>query len=414
MNKNILIVDDNKNNRLTLQFILEDWEEENPETKLELDFAEDGKEAVDMSAKKQYDIILMDIMMPNMDGIEATKLIRGSGVNSLIIACSALSDNEHKNMILQAGAEDYLTKPINSELFIKRFSTYLNLAQKRQEKSYNVDAENVINSDVYHRKTVFSISDEISLSEFWEYFLLQNSFSQREEFTDMIRFIYGLGNYQVKQNYKFHISFEESANSYYLTMDNVLLLQPTLLTNLKNNYNSSDYKIVGNKLSFNFLKKVTDDKEDITKAQKLVIYDFIDTNDVSSLRDIIQEQKASISKVGTGGICEDDVQIIGQQISEIYTVLENYVEVYLITDALQTLSMDIFQNVETFITFSNEISDLCSDLHEDLTMWVEKLFVTGAPSIDFLDSSIISNANMISSFIKDLEEVEDEEGMFDF
>jgi len=411
MNKNILIVDDNKNNRLTLQFILEDWEEENPETKLELDFAEDGKVAVDMSAKKQYDIILMDIMMPNMDGIEATKLIRASGANSLIIACSALSDNEHKNMILEAGAEDYLTKPISSELFIKRFSTYLNLAQKRQEKSYNVDAENVINSDVYHRKTIFTISDEISLSEFWEYFLLQNSFSEREEFTDMIRFIYGLGNYQVKQNYKFHIFFEESIDSYYITMDNILLLQPTLVDNLEKNYNTTKYKIAGNKLSFNFSKKVLKNEE---KVQELQVYDFIDSSDISILKDTLQELKVSTNKIGMKNIDEEDVLVIKDHVNDIANILSSYVEVYLVSDALHILSIDISQNVETFITFSNEISDLCSDLHEDLTIWLEKLFVTGAPSIDFLDSSIISNANMISSFIKDLEEVEDEEGMFDF
>jgi len=416
MSKNILIVDDNKNNRLTLQFILEDWEEENPKNKLEISFAEDGVEAVNMTKQKYYDIILMDIMMPNMDGIEATKVIRNSGVASLIIACSALSDNKHKNMILEAGAEDYLTKPINSELFIKRFSTYLNLSEKRLEKSYNNNAENVINSDVYHRKTIFTINDEVSLGEFWEYFLLQNSFSDREEFADMIRFIYGLGNYQIKQNYKFHIYFEESIDSYYLTMDNALLLQPTLLNKLENNYNLSEYKIVGNKLSFNFIKKESELKVEPTKQenQELYVYDFIDSNDISILRDILQEQKKSVNKVSTGSICKDDVNIIQQQIHELTTVLENYVEVYLITDALQCLAIDISENIESFITFSNEIDELCVNLNKDLIVWVEKLFVVGAPSIDFLDNSIISNANMISDFIKELEEVEDEEGMFDF
>jgi two-component system chemotaxis response regulator CheY len=158
--KKILIVDDNKNNRLTLQFILEDFEEDQEDVSLELFYAQDGIEAVQMCKDDKFDIIFMDIMMPNMDGIEATSVIRAQDSNALIIACSALSDNEHKNAILSAGAEDYLTKPINSDLFIKRMSNYLRLIESRKKVSYNVNAENILENNVYFRKTVFSVSSE--------------------------------------------------------------------------------------------------------------------------------------------------------------------------------------------------------------------------------------------------------------
>ena len=66
----VLIVDDNDNNRLTLNLLLEEVEG------VEIYEAEDGQIAVEMCVKQHYDLIFMDIMMPNLDGFEATKLIK--------------------------------------------------------------------------------------------------------------------------------------------------------------------------------------------------------------------------------------------------------------------------------------------------------------------------------------------------
>ena len=452
--KKILVVDDNKNNRLTLQFILEDWEEENPNTKLELFFAEDGKKAVSMCEKELYDIILMDIMMPEMDGIEATTLIRtGQNKSALIIACSALNDNEHKNKIITAGAEDYITKPIDSELFLKRFTNYIGLIENRKKQHYNADAVNVINNEVYYRRTHFIIKNEIALSEFWEYFLLESSYADREEFSDMIRLLYGLGSYQIKKNYNFNIFLEENDDDIYITMDNVVLLKAALVEGIvKKNYSNANYKILGNKITFSIsksseTKKESSEKEQetetlevqekkiedkpieavvvtksvipkITKESEVAIqtYDFMEPEDISELEEITNDLRSLINLVGSSNIQIDEIEQLVYYIQKFATVISIYSQTYAISSALKLLADDITKNIDTFLEKASDISILCEAFNRDLILWIQKLFYDGAPSIDFLDSSIISNANMISSFIKESEEQESEvlDDIFDF
>ncbi len=433
--KKILIVDDNKNNRLTLQFILEDFEEDHEDISLELFYAQNGIEAVQMSKDNEFDIIFMDIMMPEMDGIEATKIIRAQNSNALIIACSALSDNEHKNAILSAGAEDYLTKPIDSDLFIKRMLNYLRLIESRKKVSYNVNAENILENNVYFRKTVFSIHDDSSLSEFWEYFLLDGNFPDSEEFSDFIRFLYALGLYQVKHKFQFSIYLEENDNSLFFTMDNILLLKQEVIENLiSKNYSQAIYKIWGNRISFQFLKHSesnvisNEDKiEDITeeKASKVEVkketdlvlqtYDFMDSEDIAELESITSELQSLIVLLGGVSMSEDEIVLLAGYIRKFSKRLVMYNETYVIANSLKTLADDIENNIESFQEKAQDIEVLCESFNRDLRLWIEKLFFEGAPSIDFLDSSIISNATMISSFIKESEEEEEVlDDIFDF
>jgi len=105
----ILIVDDQKVNRLLLKKLLE-------KTQAELLFAENGQEAVDAFQQAAPDLILMDMMMPVMGGVEAIQKIRAiqTEKNVQIIVISALSDEESVVNGLEAGANDYIGKPFNS------------------------------------------------------------------------------------------------------------------------------------------------------------------------------------------------------------------------------------------------------------------------------------------------------------
>ncbi|MEA3289976.1 MAG: FIST N-terminal domain-containing protein, partial [Campylobacterota bacterium] len=119
----ILLVEDNHANQMFMKIVLK-------KLGLEFDIANDGLEAVEKFTLKKYDAILMDENMPNMNGIEATKKILEieSMVNvehTPIIALTANALNTDRKRFLNAGMDEYLAKPLKTELLIEIFSKFL-------------------------------------------------------------------------------------------------------------------------------------------------------------------------------------------------------------------------------------------------------------------------------------------------
>ena len=83
--------------------------------KISVSSAYNGKEAVKAVCKEEYDFVLMDIQMPVMDGLEATKVLRAEGVTVPIIALTANATAKDRADCLAAGMDDYLSKPIDVE-----------------------------------------------------------------------------------------------------------------------------------------------------------------------------------------------------------------------------------------------------------------------------------------------------------
>ncbi len=81
----------------------------------EIDIAENGKIAVEMTEKKDYDIVFMDIMMPEMDGWEATGLMRDKGKDFPIVAITADIGNEARDRAKEEGMNDFIPKPVRIE-----------------------------------------------------------------------------------------------------------------------------------------------------------------------------------------------------------------------------------------------------------------------------------------------------------
>ena len=94
-----------------------------------IDVATNGKEALELFGVKQYDLILMDIMMPVMDGITATKKIReieATGERHIpIIAVTANALAGDRENCLAAGVDDYIAKPFTAELMINKMKNLL-------------------------------------------------------------------------------------------------------------------------------------------------------------------------------------------------------------------------------------------------------------------------------------------------
>ena len=117
----ILLVEDNRTNQIIIKGLLEAY----PDLRLEI--ASHGREAVTMVREHpgRYDLILMDIQMPIMDGYEAARLIRLEDPNVPIVALTANVMSENVEKTLQSGMNDHLNKPIEVEKFYKMIHRYL-------------------------------------------------------------------------------------------------------------------------------------------------------------------------------------------------------------------------------------------------------------------------------------------------
>jgi CheY-like chemotaxis protein/anti-sigma regulatory factor (Ser/Thr protein kinase) len=103
----ILIVDDNPFNREMLGDILK-------ANGCVVDKANNGKEALDRIANKTYAIIIMDMLMPGLDGFETTKQIRKMGLKTPVIAHTSMSMKKDRRRCMEAGCDEFLPKPINT------------------------------------------------------------------------------------------------------------------------------------------------------------------------------------------------------------------------------------------------------------------------------------------------------------
>ncbi|UQZ33533.1 histidine kinase [Paenibacillus sp. PK3_47] len=119
--KKILLVDDDIRNVFALSSVLEGYH-------MEVTFAENGREALDiLSEKEDFDLVLMDMMMPEMDGYEAMRLIRQMPQFQKlpIIALTAKAMKEDRVKCIEAGASDYMKKPISTDQLLSLMRVWL-------------------------------------------------------------------------------------------------------------------------------------------------------------------------------------------------------------------------------------------------------------------------------------------------
>ncbi len=117
-NKTILIAEDEDSNYRYLEMVLN-------KTKAKILWAKDGLEAIDLCKQYEPDLILMDIKMPNMDGLEATRMIKKTHPEIPIIAQTAYAMENDEHLSLEAGCNSYLSKPIKANKLLEVLSTFL-------------------------------------------------------------------------------------------------------------------------------------------------------------------------------------------------------------------------------------------------------------------------------------------------
>lgn len=134
MGKKVLVVDDERLIVKGIKFSL-------VQDDMEVDCAYDGEEALEMAKKTEYDIVLLDVMLPKMDGFEVCQRIREFS-NMPIIMLTAKGDDMDKILGLEYGADDYITKPFSpSELTARVDSLYRRVVMSEANSENNFKEE---------------------------------------------------------------------------------------------------------------------------------------------------------------------------------------------------------------------------------------------------------------------------------
>ena len=157
MANKVLVVDDEKLIVKGIKFSLEQDE-------MEVDCAYDGEEAVAMAKEKNYDIILLDLMLPKLDGLEVCQQIREFS-DVPVIMITAKGDDMDKILGLEYGADDYITKPFNILEVKARIKAIIRRNNKNQAKE---ETERIIEKGdlklELDGRRLFIIEEEVNLT----------------------------------------------------------------------------------------------------------------------------------------------------------------------------------------------------------------------------------------------------------
>jgi two-component system, OmpR family, alkaline phosphatase synthesis response regulator PhoP len=164
--RKVLVVEDEKEISDLLEIHLTDLN-------CEVTKANDGKVGLDLALNEQFDLIVLDIMLPNLDGMEICKEVRKREIYVPILMLTAKSEEFDKVLGLEIGADDYLTKPFSIREFIARVKAIF----RRIDAVQKTDIDNVIINvgdlkiDVQKRRVILN-GDRIELTQ-KEFDLLQ-------------------------------------------------------------------------------------------------------------------------------------------------------------------------------------------------------------------------------------------------
>lgn len=150
--KKILIIEDESSIAKLLSYNIE---QEGHETKTFMDGEEGFKRALD----NDFDLILLDLMLPSMDGIEICRQLRREKVDTPIIMLTAKDSEIDKIIGLEIGADDYITKPFSPREVIARMKAIFRRYNKSQESTDEAPSENTISvGDIVINPTEFNVT----------------------------------------------------------------------------------------------------------------------------------------------------------------------------------------------------------------------------------------------------------------
>ena len=198
MSMKVLIIEDEYN---LADVIKERLEKE----KLTVDIVEDGEEGYYYASTNTYDLIILDVMLPNMSGFQILDKLRTDNINSKIIMLTARSTIEDKLNGLENGADDYLTKPFHMDELVAR----VNIQLKRNGNKNNLSFGDLVLNTTTLKVTCAKTNEVVELikKEFQllEYFINNpNQVLSKEQIYDRV---WGIENEIESNNLEAYLSF---------------------------------------------------------------------------------------------------------------------------------------------------------------------------------------------------------------
>lgn len=479
--KTVLLVDKNTQSRSYLRTMIEEYVHDKHK-KIAIHETESGSEAVMLCEDEEFDLVFVDTEVTEMDSAKTTELIREKNPKAVIIVTSDSQDSELRSRLLQCGAEDYIKKSIDSDLFYSRLDNYIDLIKSRRLHLSIHEGHNLYNHETYGRTISYFIKEHDVLAEFWEYYLLEtgetrtltdacrrcnvgksilNIHQASTRLSDTVRAIYDIAILALKINLTPHIWIEESDKNIYFTIEGLSLVNPDMILAILNKipefgaYKFDHYKVTvfaprekkevcKNEPMYNesiipipiqtpevipaskiespveetIVVSSTTDFTPVENIVELQIFNYMDEEDLDDIKDNLARLNTLLLIVGSGDVRPDEVDEIAFYLERIGKSASIYSESYDIARALNMFSYAITANRQTFIDKSSLLGTFCKTFGLDLTNWLQAIFYEGAPSVNFMDDTIISNAQMLSEMLSAADEPAndsmDMDDIFDF
>ena len=158
MSRKVLVVDDEKLIVKGIRFNLE-------QDGMEVDCAYDGEEAVEKAKENKYDIILLDLMLPKMDGLEVCQQIREFS-NVPIVMLTAKGDESDELMGFDLGVDEYIAKPFSPKILVARVEAILRRTGRSESEETLLEMGGIFLDKSAHQVTIGGKPVELSYKEF--------------------------------------------------------------------------------------------------------------------------------------------------------------------------------------------------------------------------------------------------------
>lgn len=212
----LLIVDDVEDNRLVLRAICRKLEG------FEIFEAVDGQDAVEKCDELRPHIILMDIMMPRLDGFQAAKIIKDRFPQTVVMAVTAVIDPKMEANMAQIGVVAYIRKPIDKDLIRLKLQSYAGailIGEQDSKALNNRTAINPFSDEIRSFKTIFDIRSIEGIMDFGVWLLVRFECAHAAACTNIdgiIELLYELLNLEIKNSTPVVITIEESFDEVFI------------------------------------------------------------------------------------------------------------------------------------------------------------------------------------------------------